>query len=110
MLYLSKLLQSENQNIGEVAKLFTNAYQQMKELRTQFVELNNTAKTLAAKWGTSTKFIQKRASRPKLFFDESRKIFLGLMFLRTVDILSLRNPAARQFCRSTYTITDITIK
>jgi hypothetical protein len=24
--------------------------------------------------------------------------------------LSLRHPAARQFCRSTYTITDITIK
>jgi hypothetical protein len=27
-----------------------------------------------------------------------------------LTILSLRHPAARQFCRSTYTITDITIK
>jgi hypothetical protein len=26
------------------------------------------------------------------------------------ELLSLRHPAARQFCRSTYTITDITIK
>jgi uncharacterized protein Veg len=89
---VSKLLQRENQNIGQAAKLFT--YQQMKELRTQFVELNNTAKTLAAKWGTSTKFIQKRASRPKLFFDESRNsyqietgedFFRINVFLRTVD-------------------------
>jgi hypothetical protein len=61
---------------------------QMKELRTQFIELNNTAKTLAAKWGTSTKFILKRASRPKLFLAnlviltklKQTKVFLGLMF------------------------------
>jgi FtsZ-binding cell division protein ZapB len=63
---VSKLLQNEIQNIGEATKHFTNPYQQMKELHTQFIELNNTAKTLAAKWETSTKFILKGASRPKL--------------------------------------------
>jgi FtsZ-binding cell division protein ZapB len=34
---VSKLLQSEIQNIGEATRHFTNAYQQMKELHTQFI-------------------------------------------------------------------------
>jgi hypothetical protein len=76
---------------------FTNAYQQMKELRTQFIKLNNTAKTLAAKWGSSIRYIIKRASRPKFFLTnlviltklKQTKIFLGLMFfLRTEQILN----------------------
>jgi FtsZ-binding cell division protein ZapB len=34
---VSKLLQSEIQNIGEATKHFTIAYQQMKDLHTQFI-------------------------------------------------------------------------
>jgi hypothetical protein len=35
---------------------------------------------------------------------------LTSLSLRIITLLSLRHPAARQFCRSTYTITDSTIK
>ena len=67
---VSKLLQKSDMDIFHAVGLLDSAYSTISKLRSEYDQVKSTAKELAASWGSSSQFAQKRTGRTKRHFDE----------------------------------------
>ena len=57
-------------DLFHAAGLLGNAYSTVSKLRDEFEQVKSTAQDLAASWGSSCNFTEKRTRRTKRHFDE----------------------------------------